>query len=153
MPGISRWSGLASVACSLMVRVSAPTCGSIVVSLAGKRDETVDGRLYLETGQTNVLQCAVVEIVKACHGGPTAKIARGPLASGAEQPKKCAGPLRDSRQDDRGKYGRHVQSPMLRALSSMLRGKAVIPAQVGNRPVRGKMAAKPSVLDTISLAS
>src|SRR5260370_492290 len=34
MPGISRCSGLASVACSLMVRVSAPTCGSMVVRAA-----------------------------------------------------------------------------------------------------------------------
>jgi hypothetical protein len=39
--------------------------------LAGKRDETVDSRLDLETGQANVPQCAVAEIVKACNGGPT----------------------------------------------------------------------------------
>ncbi len=36
MPGSSRCSALSSVACSLMVRVSALTCGSIVVSLASK---------------------------------------------------------------------------------------------------------------------
>src|SRR5882672_5417997 len=35
------------------------------VRLAGKWDETVDSRLNLETGQANVSQCAIVEIVKA----------------------------------------------------------------------------------------
>jgi hypothetical protein len=69
--------------------------------LAGKRDATVDSRLNLETAQANVPQCAVVEIVKACNGGPAAEIARDPLASRAEQPRKYTGPLGDSRQDDR----------------------------------------------------
>jgi hypothetical protein len=44
--------------------------------LAGNRDGTVDSRLNLGAGQTNVPQFAVVEIVKAGNGGATVEIAR-----------------------------------------------------------------------------
>ena len=71
-----------------------------MVRPAGQRDETVDGRLYLKTGQPDVTQCAVVETVQACNGGPAAKVVRGHLTGCAKQPKKCTGPLRDGRQDD-----------------------------------------------------
>jgi hypothetical protein len=44
--------------------------------LAGNRDETVDSRLNVGAGRTNVPQFAVVEIVKAGNGGPTVEMAR-----------------------------------------------------------------------------
>jgi hypothetical protein len=46
------------------------------VCLAGDRDETVNSRLNVGAGQTNVPQFAVVEIVKAGNCRPTIEIAR-----------------------------------------------------------------------------
>ena len=53
------------------------------------------------TGEANVPQCPVIKTMKAFNGGPTAEIARDPLATVDEQPRRYAGPLDDSGKEDR----------------------------------------------------
>jgi len=60
----------------------------------------MDRRLYLKTGQPDVIKRAVIETVQACNGGPAAKVVRSRLAGCAKQPNKCSGPLRGGWQND-----------------------------------------------------
>src|SRR5262245_27754212 len=64
---------------------------------AGRSDEAVDRRLDLGAHEADVAQCAVVELVQACDGGAADEIAGDPIATGAEQPRECAEPLRNLR--------------------------------------------------------
>src|SRR5271154_350283 len=71
--------------------VGTVSSGAIILSPPiGNGHDAVDRCLDLATRDTDVLQCAVIELAKVCNGGTANEMARDPLPKGVENPKAGA---------------------------------------------------------------